>query len=772
MIRIRLYILFFFFYTLSFSQSINLLSFNSDDTYSPGSGVSVHINPTGIFTLENASNLQDPLNNSFILELSAPGGDFTNPTVLSTVHDFYTPLINGVLPAGLSAGQYKLRIRSTQPALSVETNLFSVNNSSYDSVPSVISSINSDTFFSECLNDGTNTTNPFIGSLNQTYSAQTTNIPTSYKYFTVTPSNEENSISVKLIDIESGSATTISPFLNYTYEIPDNLSVGTYNFEVNETDADGNISVFSYTFLFHTSSTALANLSSETVCVGEEVVFGIGDIVSNLGITNNYMGSYYVINFGDGTTPEAYTQAELLARYSATPADPITHIFNQPSCSNNSGSSSFEISKKLYNKGVNPTGSSPVCDTYSPNGNGTTKDVATAESPDAKFNLNPEQCIDEDIRAINATIAGSYPTANGSCAGEVNLTWEVKKPSSDDFVLAFLLNNNWLVGDDLIIPASDIDEPGCWEIKLSAQNPSGCLQEDIEIKTVNVEDIPDADFNIIQSGSIVQDLDTGISENTAATSTSSVLTKMGQTWTAGYSGKLTSISLHKNGSCTFSSFPQRIKVYAGDVQWTGSFPGTISNTMLYDSGNGYFSNSSGNNYWNSSNSNWSTSGIGSGWLSFNIPVDQAPTLISGQRYSFVVIGSCANYIVNVDPSNTEVTFFRATNDTEYVTTNYKLQMKTTMLLDPESGQNAEVSQICNDDVVTLTDASNIVSVECDSALPNEDPTYQWTISPNSGYTLINDTTLTSQNPQVTFTSVGNYTITETVTTECDSAKPT
>ena len=243
---------------------------------------------------------------------------------------------------------------------------------------------------------------------------------------------------------------------------------------------------------------------------------------------------------------------------------------------------------------------------------------------------------------------------------------------------------------------------------------------------------------------------------------------MGQTWTAGYSGKLTSISLHKNGSCTFSSFPQRIKVYAGDVQWTGSFPGTISNTMLYDSGNGYFSNSSGNNYWNSSNSNWSTSGIGSGWLSFNIPVDQAPTLISGQRYSFVVIGSCANYIVNVDPSNTEVTFFRATNDTEYVTTNYKLQMKTTMLLDPESGQNAEVSQICIDDVVTLTDASNIVSVECDSALPNEDPTYQWTISPNSGYTLINDTTLTSQNPQVTFTSVGNYTITETVTTECGS----
>ena len=744
---------------LTFSQSINLVNFNSSDTYAPGSGVSVHINPTGVFELANPANLQDGSNNSFILELSGPGGDFTNPTVLSTVHDFYTPLINGVLPAGLSAGQYKLRIRSTQPALSVETNLFSVNNSSYDSVPSVVSSINSDTFFSECLNDGTNTTNPFIGSLNQTYSAQTTNIPTSYKYFTVTPSNEENSISVKLIDIESGSATTISPFLNSTYEIPDNLSVGTYNFEVNETDADGNISVFSYTFLFHTSSTALANLSSETVCVGEEVVFGIGDIVSNLGITNNYMGSYYVISFGDGTAPETYTQAELLARYSATPADPITHIFNQPSC-NNSGSSSFEVSKKLYNKGVNPTGSDPVCDTYSPNGNGTTKDVATAESPDAKFNLNPEQCIDEDIRAINATIAGSYPTANGSCAGEVNLTWEVKKPSSDDFVLAFLLNNNWLDGDNLIIPASDIDEPGCWEIKLSAQNPSGCLQEDIEIKTVNVEDIPDADFNIIQSGSLVQDLNIEPNNTTGV----GFISGVGNVYTAGHTGKLTSVSMFKNG-CTQSpySFQPTIKIFQGTVSY-GSVTGNVTGNLLYEKQYPH-------QYWNSSNSNLDSDGVCSGWFTMEIPVEDAPTLNSGTQYTIHLkaSGSSNNFIANIDPGNTDINFTSNGYWADGSQVDLVVLMKTTMLTDPTNGElDDEVSQICINDVLTLTDASNIVSVECDSALPNEDPTYQWSISPNSGYSLVDSTTLTSQNPEISFTSVGNYTITQTVTTSCGS----
>ena len=79
-----------------------------------------------------------------------------------------------------------------------------------------------------------------------------------------------------------------------------------------------------------------------------------------------------------------------------------------------------------------------------------------------------------------------------------------------------------------------------------------------------------------------------------------------------------------------------------------------------------------------------------------------------------------------------------------------------------------VSQICVDDTVTLTDNSNIVSAACDPFLPNEIETYQWTISPNSGYTLQNSTTLTSQNPEVTFTTEGNYTITLVVTTECGS----
>ena len=564
----------------SFSQSIDIVSFNSSNEYCPGGGVSLHINPTGIFTLENAGNLQDSANNSFILEISGPGGDWSNPTILNTVYDFYTPLINGTLPADLASGDYLLRVRSTQPAItSASTSSFTVgdcNASEISEIPSVTTNMDSNSNFTQCLNDEGKLINPFIGSMNQNYNSLSGSMPSSYQFFTVNPTNSNNTISVELIDVLNGTTTTVSAISGNIYQIPADLPVGTYNFEVTETDSSGNVSVFSYTFLFHTSATIFGNASSETVCVGEEVTFTVD--ISNLGIGSNYMGSYYIINFGDGSAPLVYTQAELLDLYT-DPVDPITHVFDQPSCNAN-GSSSFIVSKKLYNKGLVNSSNDPQCGSYTQNGLGASKEIATAESPQAQFNLNPEQCINEDIEAINTTIPGSYPTSSGACAGEVNYDWQVKKPSFSDFLPVSLLNPSWVVGDDLLIPASDVDEVGCWEIKLIAVNPAACLAESVYTDTVNVEDIPDADFN-------------------------------------------------------------------------------------------------------------------------------------------------------------------------------------------------DIGDICQNEQITLTDASNIIEATCDPTLPNETPTYVWTVSPNSGYVLGNDvdgnpTSLNSQNPVITFTEVGTYTVDLTVTTECGS----
>ncbi len=577
--RIRLTILFMFFCVLSFAQTIDIVNFNSSTDYCAGSGVSVHINPTGVFTLENAGNLQDSANNSFILEISGAGGDWSNPTTLNTVYDFYTPLINGTLPTNLEVGDYQLRVRSTQPAVtSASTSTISVGEctSSISDVPSVTTNMDSNSNFTQCLNEDANIINPYIGSMNQNYNSLSGSMPSSYQFFTVNPTDSNNTIAVRLIDIENGTSTAVPAISGNIYQIPADLTVGTYNFEITETDLSGNVSVFAYTFLFHTSATIFGNASSETVCVGEEVTFSVD--TSNLGIGSNYMGSYYIVNFGDGSSPEIYTQAELLELYS-NPIDPITHVFDQPSCSAN-GNNSFIVSKKLFNKGLVNSSNEPQCDSYVQNGLGASKEIATAESPEAEFNLNPEQCVNEDIEAINTTTPGSYPTTSGECAGEVNFDWQVKKPSFSDFLPVSLLNSSWVVGDDLLIPASDVDEVGCWEIKLIAVNPAACLAESVYTDTVNIEDIPDADFN-------------------------------------------------------------------------------------------------------------------------------------------------------------------------------------------------DIGDICQNQQITLTDASNIIEAVCDPTLPNETPTYVWSVSPNSGYTLGNDndgnpTTLNSQNPVITFTEVGTYTVDLTVTTECGS----
>ena len=564
-------IFFLFFFSISIGQNINIVSFDSSAEYTPGSGVSVHLNPTGVFDFVNASDLDFNLNNSFILELSGPGGDFENLTILNTADDFYTSLINGILPNDLESGEYKLRIRSTQPALVQETDFFTVDNSITSSTPSLSSNIESNSSYTQCLNDNVNVINPFFGSFNQNYNSLSGDMPSSNKFFTVTPTSDQNTIEVNIIDLSNGTSVSLSPISGNVYQIPENLSVGTYNIEVQEGSPEGYSTFFSSAFIFHTSATIFGNASSETVCVGAEVTFNID--VGDLGIGSNSMGSYYIISFGDGSSDLILTQAELLELYS-DPINPITHVFEQASCTED-GNTSFEVSFKLFNKGINAQ-----CDNYSQNGLGASKEIATAEAPQSQFDLALEQCVNEDIEVFNTTIAGSYPAANGECGGDVDYSWLVKKPSFSDFLPVSLLSNSWVSGENLVIPAADVDEIGCWEIKLIAVNPAACLEESQFTGIINIEDIPEANFS-------------------------------------------------------------------------------------------------------------------------------------------------------------------------------------------------PVGDLCKNDIINLTGESNIIPVSCDFTLPGETPTYVWSVSPDSGYSLLNDsednpTTLESQNPIITFTEDGSYTLSLTVTTECGS----
>ena len=472
----KILFLFTFLFTSIFSansQTINLIRFNNTANYTAGSGVSVIINPTGIFQL----------NNQFILELSNVGGAFTTPTTLNTLDEFYAPVINGTLPAGLAAGTYKLRVRATtglgttpETYPVVETLSFNIILGSSD-VPSATSELPNNSSFFNCTQSCLKTTNTF-GSLTQSFGATSTILPK--KKITICSYSNTDNYKITLIDLINGTQTTIS-YNNGNGDIliPDNLTIGTYIFEIEKNSN----SVYSLVFLFHGNGTSLGNSTSEVVCVGVDVSFTVD--ITNQGIGRNYNGSKYMIDFGDNSTVLVLTQAQLMSNPT------VTHKYTTVSCAKTD--SNFIIKETLLNKGVyNGGANTNYCTEFNKNGNGVEKKVNVSLAPKANFTLPPKQCINQDINALNTTVLGSYGTA-GNCLDKATFTWYYKKPG--DLAFTEVTIASWIVSsNNLRIPKSMITIPGCWEIKLTAVNDDLCQTLSEVTKTIKIEVAPTATF--------------------------------------------------------------------------------------------------------------------------------------------------------------------------------------------------------------------------------------------------------------------------------------
>jgi hypothetical protein len=470
----------------SYAQQINLVRFNNSENYTPGSGVSVIINPTGVFDL----------NNQFVLELSNPGGSFTSPTVLNTLNEFYVPAINGTLPNGLIDGTYKLRVRSTNsvPVAPIETLPFSVVSGGGIGIPNFRSGITNDgsTKFN-CLTDCSSTqSNNIYGQIDVAANATTSSLNTAELRGTICNFDTNATYQVNLINISNSTVTNLSLNAFAQFSIPNNLPIGTYIIEI-EKKISNVISVFSNIFIFHGNATNINNLSSEILCIGNNVQFSID--ATNNGIGRNYMGSKYTIDFGDGSPILTYTHAQLLQILSTPQL--ISHTFNNVSCSQGTGQNIgyFIVKLKLFNKGIFNSGiNGNYCNQYYENGNGADKRVNTNRAPVADFNLAPKKCINTSISATNTTILGQYGTT--SCLTTSKYYWHVKRPNDTDFLaIDSSTNPSWLVGNNLVIPASFVNIPGCWQIKLEAQNAgTGCTTTTEKIKTIKIEAIPTPTF--------------------------------------------------------------------------------------------------------------------------------------------------------------------------------------------------------------------------------------------------------------------------------------
>ena len=525
---------FFSFAQQEFAE-IELIDFNTSATYGSGSSVSVHINPKGIFRMDNPSALgtDNPDNNKFVLELSDELGDFSAPTELNEVFDFYTSLINGVLPSSLIYGTYKLRVRATQgltatggtySEILTETDFFDVSSdsvSNYLSISSGIPSINNNFFY--CYDDPDNgysaldvTAFPVAGSLNRGLGAQTNdsgvnsgvvnfnfskNSGSSYTAYLHDVFNAGAYSQNLIIDDVFGVASINLPIDDTDPTNPTGLPIGTYNIEIHEINSQGVSSIYSVVFLWHSNNTNLGNTTSETICLNEEVIFAIDNSTS--GIARNYTGSYYSFDYGDGSAVEYYTHAEIM--FDGTE---IKHIYNTVSCESGQGESgsNFIIQKSLYNKFR--TSDTETCNTYSVNGLGTEKAVNVSEAPEASFTMIEQQCEAQPITATNTSILGQWGL-EGTCLDGANFDWYVKGPENTSFVYVNGIEvlQSWLVGDDLIIPANQVI-PGCWEIYLVAYNQDLCqLESTTPTQTIEIQAITDPDFQFLDdSGQAITEI--------------------------------------------------------------------------------------------------------------------------------------------------------------------------------------------------------------------------------------------------------------------------
>ena len=176
-----------------------------------------------------------------------------------------------------------------------------INSPSTINSPSVETNAN----FFECLDS---TTLPRIGSNKQGTNSNSSGLPSS---LIVIAGPQSNTINATLYDILNNTSQNISVNFpagapNALFNIPEDLPIGTYTIEVHEI-FDSFSSISSFAFIWHTNTKTLSNLDDESICVGSPVGYIIPTDIDNGGVGNNYLGSRYTLDFGDGTNPEVFT---------------------------------------------------------------------------------------------------------------------------------------------------------------------------------------------------------------------------------------------------------------------------------------------------------------------------------------------------------------------------------------------------------------------------------------------------------------------------------
>lgn len=402
--------------------------------------------------------------NLFELWISDVNGNFAPGRKIGEVAGTFTSYINGEIPAGMPQGNYKLRVKTTNPASSID---YSGSISILTEQAPVIA------------------VNPSIS--NEVLSPK--------QVFGWCGSSVGDNKNIILINNSSPGATT-------TLRLKNEKTGNTQSFPLTSTGFDlQNITQSYYTIILtsewtkngklvtSTRSYVLSNIQSrvniqskgdDTGCLdpkdgsGATITYSI-NITGTGGIQDNYPGSIYKITWGDGKE-DNITHCQLIANNGV-----ITHNYKKTSCGEppiNIGTGT--VITNSYR--VSVTTINPFCQS-TPAVASTYPKVYSKPIAEIGPTTVSTTCINAPVVFANASSGGT----NADCTITMNYKWYV---------------DGVLMSTNKVYTYPGFSTPGMHEIKLVAASDVGLCAPSVDTKNICVQLPPKPSFNFNGSNDI------------------------------------------------------------------------------------------------------------------------------------------------------------------------------------------------------------------------------------------------------------------------------
>ena len=365
--------------------------------YTPGSSIAA------AFNIGDASCMQQGnIFNSYLI--SSTGIE----TLIGSYNGFYATFVNGQIPLNTIAGTYRIRIKSTSPALvSNDSQPFQVQLGT-----PLLTEITSSPQIATNGSDGKPEVFGVCSANNNDRTFNITNSSTSGSTISGSIKNETSDEFYSLSFDQKEESNFIAKPAHYTVFI--------------KTTNNGTVSTRAYFFLNNNAAIAFKTDGQNVVCLPTKLTYGVNPD----DLAKNFPGDIYTVNWGDGSS-NSYTLCDIKNNQNS-----VDHLYVKSSCGSNFGNV-----KNVF--GVTISASNQFCPTI---GQAIFTTATVVLRPVNSFESKTPGCTDTDIVFRNTSTAGENPN-NGTAPctpNDILYTWmvdglivEKDKPIDYNFVHKF-----------------------------------------------------------------------------------------------------------------------------------------------------------------------------------------------------------------------------------------------------------------------------------------------------------------------------------------------